>query len=87
MDKLRIGLAGCSSVSQRGLIPHLAQDDIGDRVIFQAVMDPVEGRVMRIASQATTVGGDVVYEVVIELDEQPSDLRWGMSVEVEITTS
>jgi len=87
MDKLRIGLAGCGSVSQRGLIPHLAQDDIGDRVIFQAVMDPVEGRAVRIASQATTVGGDVVYKVVIELDEQPSHLRWGMSVEVEITTS
>lgn len=50
MDKLRIGLAGCGSVSQRGLIPHLAQDDIGDRVIFQAVMDPVEGRAAGIAS-------------------------------------
>jgi len=49
MDKLRIGLAGCGSVSQRGLIPHLAQDDIGDRVIFQAVMDPVEGRAAGIA--------------------------------------
>lgn len=56
-------------------------------VYVEALGLDIEGRVVRIASQATTVGGDVVYEVVIELDEQPSDLRWGMSVEVEITTS
>lgn len=42
------------------------------------------GRVVEIASQATAIGGDVVYAVVIELDEQPVGLRWGMSAEVEI---
>ena len=36
------------------------------------------------APQATTIGGDVVYQVVIALDEQPEGLRWGMSVEVDI---
>jgi hypothetical protein len=46
----------------------------------------VYGRVVEIASQATTVGGDVVYAVIVELDEQPVSLRWGMSVEVEINT-
>jgi HlyD family secretion protein len=46
----------------------------------------IEGRVARIAPRATTIGGDVVYTVVVELDERPSGLRWGMSVEVEITT-
>jgi len=44
----------------------------------------VGGQVVHIAPQATTVGGDVVYTVVVELDEQPPGLRWGMSVEVEI---
>lgn len=44
----------------------------------------VTGRVVQIALQATTLGGDVVYQVVIALDEQPADLRWGMSVEAEI---
>ena len=44
----------------------------------------VEGRVARIAPRATTIGGDVVYRVVVELDEQPAGLRWGMSVKVEI---
>ena len=56
-------------------------------VYVEALGLNVEGRVARIASQATTLGGDVVYQVVIELDEQPPHLRWGMSVEVEIATS
>jgi len=46
----------------------------------------IAGRVIDIARQAETVGGDVVYRVVIGLDEQPPRLRWGMSVEVEIAT-
>jgi multidrug efflux pump subunit AcrA (membrane-fusion protein) len=55
-------------------------------VSVEALGTQVAGRVVQIASQATTVGGDVVYEVVIALDEQPAGLRWGMSVEVEIAT-
>ena len=39
-----------------------------------------------LAVAASKVGGDVVYTVVAELDEQPADLRWGMSVKVEIAT-
>lgn len=46
----------------------------------------IPGRVARIAPQANMVGGDVVYTVVIELDEQPAGLRWGMSTEVQIET-
>jgi hypothetical protein len=46
----------------------------------------VGGQVVRVASQAATVGGDLVYAVVVALDEQPPGLRWGMSVEVEIAT-
>jgi predicted dehydrogenase len=41
---VRIGLAGCGSVSQRGLLPHLAQDDIRQWCDLAAVMDPVPGR-------------------------------------------
>jgi multidrug resistance efflux pump len=55
-------------------------------VSVEALGTQVAGRVVRIAPQATTVGGDVVYQVVIALDEQPAGLRWGMSVEVEIAT-
>ena len=36
--------AGCGSVSQRGLLPHLSQDDIKDRGELAAVMDVVAER-------------------------------------------
>lgn len=43
----------------------------------------VSGRVVRIAPQANVIAGDVIYTVVVTLDEQPPGLRWGMSVEVD----
>jgi len=43
-DIVRIGLAGCGSVSQRGLIPHLVEKDISQWCELTAVMDPVPGR-------------------------------------------
>jgi HlyD family secretion protein len=55
-------------------------------VFVEALNIEIPGWVAGIAPEATTVGGDVVYEVVIELAEQPPELRWGMSVEVEIDT-
>ena len=53
-------------------------------VYVEALDVEIGGQVVDIAPQANTVGGDVVYAVTIELDEQPPGLRWGMSVEVEI---
>jgi cell division protein FtsX len=38
------------------------------------------------AKQATTLGGDVVCTVRVDLAEQPPELRWGMSTKVEIAT-
>jgi HlyD family secretion protein len=55
-------------------------------VYIEALNMEISGRVVDIASQANTIGGDVVYTVTIELDEQPDGLRWGMSVDVEIVT-
>ena len=55
-------------------------------VYVDALGTEVDGRVVEIGAQATTIGGDVVFPVVVELDEQPEGLRWGMSVEVEIAT-
>jgi len=55
-------------------------------VYVEALGDEIEGRVVGIAPQATTIGGDVVYTVYVALDEQPPGLRWGMSTEVEIDT-
>lgn len=43
----------------------------------------VDGVVKAIAARADTIGGDVVYTAVIELEEIPVDARAGMSVEVD----
>jgi multidrug efflux pump subunit AcrA (membrane-fusion protein) len=55
-------------------------------VYVEALNVDVPGRVARISPLASTVGGDVVYTVLIALEEQPEGLRLGMSVEVEIGT-
>jgi multidrug resistance efflux pump len=54
------------------------------QVYVEPLNTQVSGTVSQIAPQATTLGGDVVYAVTIELDEQPDGLLWGMSVEVEV---
>jgi len=71
----------------------LSERDVDEVAVGQQVTVYVEalgleiaGRVVRIAHQASEIGGDVVYTVIVELDEQPPDLRWGMSVDVGITT-
>ncbi len=55
-------------------------------VLVEALNETFPGRVIRISPQANVIGGDVVYAVVIAFEEQPSDLRWGMSADVEILT-
>jgi hypothetical protein len=35
----------------------------------------------------STLGGDVVFPVTIEFDEQPKGLLWGMSADVQIQTA
>jgi len=52
----------------------------------EALNVDVRGQVARISPLASTLGGDVVYTVIIALEEQPEGLRLGMSLEVEITT-
>ena len=41
---IRIGVVGCGSVSQRGILPHLSQADIGDKLKLSAVCDTVKER-------------------------------------------
>jgi multidrug resistance efflux pump len=55
-------------------------------VYVEALDVTVTGRVTKVSPVSETVGGDVVYPVTIELDEQPEGLLWGMSAEVEIQT-
>jgi RND family efflux transporter MFP subunit len=53
-------------------------------VFIDALDETFEGKVVDIDRQSETVGGDVTYKVTIELDQQPTGLRWGMSAEVDI---
>lgn len=49
-DRVREGVVGAGSISIRGILPHLAQDDIKDRVCMTVVCDPVPGRAEAAAS-------------------------------------
>lgn len=53
-------------------------------VYIEALNQEFTGKVTDIARVSETVGGDVVFKVTIELDDQPDGLRWGMSAEVKI---
>ncbi len=43
-DVVRIGVVGAGSISVRGILPHLSQEDVQDRVRLTAICDPVPGR-------------------------------------------
>jgi multidrug resistance efflux pump len=73
-----------TDLSERDVIE--VQVGQGAMVYLEALNVDVAGRVARISPLASTMGGDVVYMVVIALEEQPGELRLGMSVEVEIAT-
>jgi RND family efflux transporter MFP subunit len=53
-------------------------------VFVEALDQEFSGKVTAISPIADTIGGDVVFKVTVKLDEQPRDLRWGMSSGVEI---
>jgi multidrug resistance efflux pump len=74
--------AETNDLSERD-VDHVA---LGQKAIVwvEALDQEIEGRVVSIAPKATIIGGDVVYTVKVELDEQPPGLRWGMSVDVGI---
>jgi len=73
-----------TDLSERDI--HAVQIGQQAKVTIEALDNIFNGRVTEIARRSSTVGGDVVYPVTIELDEQPEGLRWGMSAEVEIQT-
>lgn len=53
-------------------------------IYVEALDKEFPGEVTAISPISDTIGGDVVYTVTIHLNEQPADLLWGMSAEVEI---
>lgn len=59
---------------------------IGDtaNIFVEALNETFSGKVIGISPRATSVGGDVVFKVIIAPDAQPEGLLWGMTAEVEI---
>lgn len=53
-------------------------------VFIEALGSEFAGKVINVDSISSTLGGDVVYAVTVELDEQPEGLMWGMSADVQI---
>jgi HlyD family secretion protein len=56
-------------------------------VFIEAVEEEFTGKVIDVDRISTTLGGDVVFKVTIELDDQPQGLLWGMSADVQIETT
>ena len=63
-DQLGIGVIGVGALALRGILPHLSQPDIRDRVAVRALCDPVQER-----AQATAAhyGVPSVYSSIEEL--------------------
>jgi multidrug efflux pump subunit AcrA (membrane-fusion protein) len=79
LDHLRVETTDLNEID-------VARIEVGDKatVTFDALPDTlVSGTVVRIATKASA-GSGVNYPVVIELDEIPDKLRWGMTVFVDI---
>jgi HlyD family secretion protein len=53
---------------------------------IEALGEEFTGKVIDVDRISTTLGGDVVFKVTIELNDQPKGLLWGMSADVQIET-
>lgn len=53
-------------------------------IFIEALNEEFAGNVIDIDRIGSTLGGDVVFMVTIDFDDQPQGLLWGMSADVEI---
>ncbi|WP_246645503.1 Gfo/Idh/MocA family protein [Rhizobium redzepovicii] len=63
---LKFGVVGCGTVSLRGLIPHLAEKDLADRVQLTALCDPIADRVEHAAHAYGVPQAFTSYEEFLE---------------------
>lgn len=66
---VRLGVVGAGSIAVRGILPHLALDDIQDRVRLQAVCDPAPGRAEAAAERFGIVHAFTSYEALLDEGE------------------
>ena len=67
---VRIGVIGAGSISVRGILPHLTQEDVQDRVHVTAVCDPVPGRAQAAGTAARSDAVLVLAERPLEQPDQ-----------------
>ena len=73
-DQVRMGVVGAGTISLRGILPHLSQEDVQDRVVLEAVVDPVPGRA---ESAAARYGVARAYTDFADLLSPPlTVVRW-----------
>lgn len=63
---VRMGIVGAGTIAQRGIMPHLAQDDMKSKVKLQSVCDPVPGRAAAMASKYEMPHSSESYEELLE---------------------
>lgn len=55
-------------------------------VFIEALGEEFPAKVIDVDRVSTTLGGDVVFKVTLEIDDQLEGLLWGMSADVQIDT-
>lgn len=65
-DIVRMGVVGAGAIAQRGIMPHLSQDDVRHQVRLQAVCDPVAGRADALAAKYEVPHAFETYEELLE---------------------
>lgn len=68
-DVVRMGVVGAGSIAVRGILPHLSQLDVQDRVRLQAVCDPVPGRAEAAAERFGITHAFADFESLLERGE------------------
>jgi RND family efflux transporter MFP subunit len=71
-----------TDLSERDIINVHLGDPVS--IFVEALNKDIRGKVIGISPIAETVGGDVVFKVTIAFNEQPENLLWGMTAEVEL---
>lgn len=65
-EQVRIGIVGAGSISVRGIMPHLAMEDVHDRVRMTAVCDPEPGRAQAASERFAIPHHFATYEELLE---------------------
>jgi len=66
---VQVGVVGAGTIALRGILPHLSQPDLKERVRLKAICDPVPGRAEAAARKFGVERWFLEYEELLALDE------------------